>query len=349
MKKPLISIIIPCYNASKYIENTLQSVVSQTYLDWECIVINDGSKDNSLQLISNFINGNNKFKLINQTNKGLSVTRNLGIELAQGDYIYFLDADDKITSNCLHELTKHIDDETEIIVGKTATVKNNKYESVLAHPCEGHWQVLNNDLSGLVRTIEKYLTPVAQNRLYKKYFIEKHNLKFLSDIIHEDELWFFETNYFANKIVYINNTTYEYLTDNEESITNKIIDKNLLDVLIIIKTIYNKYYIKMSDDYKKNIIGFYILYLIKNTLDKVLTHDKKFSVDAKENMTKTFTHINIHINKVNFKYIDYLYYKMINQLKNDDLVTIKLKFFKNPVNSIRKKYKLIINSLIFKK
>lgn len=90
-----ISVIIPGYNAEKTIENTLKSLISQTFTDFEAIIVNDGSTDNTVQKIQNILKDVNfKWKLINQTNKGVSAARNRGLIEAKGDYICFLDSDD---------------------------------------------------------------------------------------------------------------------------------------------------------------------------------------------------------------------------------------------------------------
>lgn len=95
MNKPLVSIVIPLYNKSNWIIPTLRSVLSQEYVDWECIVVDDGSTDNSFDLVSNFIKSNSRnWKIVKQPNSGQAVARNLGISLSRGKYIAMLDADD---------------------------------------------------------------------------------------------------------------------------------------------------------------------------------------------------------------------------------------------------------------
>ena len=95
----MISIIIPCYNQGEFISDCIKSVKNQSYTDWECIVINDGSTDYSKIVIEEEIANDNRFVLINQENKGLSTARNIGIALATGKYILPLDADDRIDKN----------------------------------------------------------------------------------------------------------------------------------------------------------------------------------------------------------------------------------------------------------
>ena len=93
---PLISIIVPTYNVEKYIRTCIESILAQTYRNVEVIIVNDGSTDQSLAVISDLICSHHNVKVINQKNQGLSVARNTGIDVATGKYITFVDADDKI-------------------------------------------------------------------------------------------------------------------------------------------------------------------------------------------------------------------------------------------------------------
>ena len=94
MNTPLISIIIPVYNSEKYLAATLSSVQNQTLQDFEVICVNDGSTDNSLNILENFTKKDNRFKIFTQENAGGSASRNKGLELSKGKYIAFLDNDD---------------------------------------------------------------------------------------------------------------------------------------------------------------------------------------------------------------------------------------------------------------
>lgn len=97
----LISIIVPCYNQAKYLDECLQSVLDQTYQNWECIIINDGSPDHTEQVAKKWTATDSRFKYIFQNNSGVSVARNHGIEKALGKWILPLDGDDKIHHNYL--------------------------------------------------------------------------------------------------------------------------------------------------------------------------------------------------------------------------------------------------------
>ena len=108
MTNPLISIIVPVYNTEKYLCNCLDSILAQSYNNWEAICINDGSTDKSMSILEDYAKKDKRIKIINQENKGLSETRNIGMKKAKGDYIMFLDSDDFWHQEALYVLTNII-------------------------------------------------------------------------------------------------------------------------------------------------------------------------------------------------------------------------------------------------
>ena len=103
MKSPLVSIIIPCFNREELIQETLNSVINQTYPHWEAIIVDDGSTDNSVAVVNEYFKKDNRIKLLlrNREPKNASVCRNIGIENSKGKYLIFLDSDDILAPNCL--------------------------------------------------------------------------------------------------------------------------------------------------------------------------------------------------------------------------------------------------------
>lgn len=106
--KPLISVIVPIYNVDRYLGRCLNSIISQTYKNIEIILVNDGSTDNSFSICQNYQKMYPNISIINQSNQGLSVARNVGIEKATGEYIMFIDSDDWIHSNTINILYKDL-------------------------------------------------------------------------------------------------------------------------------------------------------------------------------------------------------------------------------------------------
>jgi len=96
MKNPLISIIVPCYNQSLYMRETLDCLKNQTYQNWECVIVNDGSTDNTLEIAKEYVANDHRYILVNKANGGLADARNAGIKASHGHYILPLDSDDLI-------------------------------------------------------------------------------------------------------------------------------------------------------------------------------------------------------------------------------------------------------------
>ena len=148
MTKPTISIIVPIYNMERYLRECLESIKGQTFVDWECILVDDGSIDSSLEICREFAQQDLRFKIIEKENGGLSSARNIALKQAQGEYIGFVDADDWIEPGmfeCLfnrivendadismvgywteyhgRRSTKHLTKELRVIDGKTAMIE----------------------------------------------------------------------------------------------------------------------------------------------------------------------------------------------------------------------------------
>ena len=117
MNLPEVTVIIPAYNAGKYIEQCLQSVYEQTFKNWECIVIDDGSTDNTGAICDEFANKDSRFRIVHSVNQGVSASRNKAISLAEGKYIQFVDADDTISTEMLEVLVNNIRDNDMVVFG----------------------------------------------------------------------------------------------------------------------------------------------------------------------------------------------------------------------------------------
>lgn len=104
---PLVSIIIPAYNAAAYLDKCLRSLLKQDMAEWEAIIVNDGSTDGSAGILDSYAKIDSRFTIIHQENSGVSMARNRGIDVARGDYIIFIDADDWVESRFLSELLGH--------------------------------------------------------------------------------------------------------------------------------------------------------------------------------------------------------------------------------------------------
>lgn len=109
----MISIIVPCYNQAKYLPETLDSVLAQTYEDWECIIVNDGSPDNTEEVAKDYCDKDSRFKYAYKENGGLADARNFGIKASMGEYILPLDSDDKIAPTYIEKAIRYFELHTD--------------------------------------------------------------------------------------------------------------------------------------------------------------------------------------------------------------------------------------------
>ena len=221
IKKPLISVIIPVYNVEKYISECLESILNQTYKNIEIICVNDGSTDNSLEIIKQF--KKNGVKVYTQKNHGLGITRNNGMKHASGQYIMFIDSDDYLASNCIENYVQPLNNEDyDIVAGGYQKIKDGKIIFV---------RKLNTG------DFAKYVIPTATMKLYKRIFIDKNNLSFPKTSGSEDIYFNLEAYGKKPRIKIIDDTGY-YYRFNPVSIANtrhKSFD-NTDNVLNLIKT-----------------------------------------------------------------------------------------------------------------
>ena len=233
MNKPKFSIIVPCYNVGQFIDECVDSIEKQTFTDYELILINDGSRDNSLSLCNERAKKNERIRVIDKKNEGLSVTRNKGIKEANGDFIVFVDGDDYIESNSLEEFNRAIDERTEIVITRLIKdfVDSREYED---ERMEDYFSAKNSLQDAVLWVMtETSDTWPSVKYVVSKSFIEKNNIAFLEGYLHEDFDW--TTRIFA-KAKYINACYlpwYHYRMKREGSITNVVSAKHITDVIAI--------------------------------------------------------------------------------------------------------------------
>lgn len=119
----MVSIVIPAYNAAAFIENCINSILKQRYQDFEIVVVNDGSKDNTLEILERLAKKDDRIKVISQENGGVSAARNTALKHISGEYITYVDADDTVPENSLEDLVALMDDDVDLVVGSHNEVR----------------------------------------------------------------------------------------------------------------------------------------------------------------------------------------------------------------------------------
>lgn len=219
--EPLVSIIVPAYNAELYIEQGLKSICSQTYNNIEIIVVNDGSDDNTSIIVEQFINSDSRVCLINQKNAGPSAARNKGIECSKGKYICFFDADDWVADNT-------IADNVKLLVDKSADLAifgfwycnvdtGNTRENPPPKAFSGNDVAFFDEL--FTDCFEKELLNSPWNKMYKAEIIKNNSIRFDERFsIYEDISFNLAYLFYANKIVVNDKMYYKYMWKSKGSL-----------------------------------------------------------------------------------------------------------------------------------
>ncbi|MBP3431789.1 MAG: glycosyltransferase family 2 protein [Clostridia bacterium] len=176
MEKDLISVIVPCYNVGKYLDDCLESLAQQTYENYEVICVNDGSKDNTLDVIKAFCETHEKFRFVDQQNRGLSGARNSGIAVAKGKYLCFVDSDDLVAPEYIETLHSTLTtSNADISCCRFIRVKDEfKYKNF--KPKKEKEKILSFEGTEdiLVQLLScKLLCFSVWNKLYKREYLEK--------------------------------------------------------------------------------------------------------------------------------------------------------------------------------
>lgn len=277
----MVSVIIPVFNVEKYLEQCLDSVFQQTYDCYEVICVNDCTEDMSGEILDEYSKKYDNMKIINnESNKGLSSSRNVGLAVARGKYVLFVDSDDWIENSALEKLVDIAEkNETDIVyfnkrVVHEENVKKTRYESF----------IYNNNL-GCVKGKEMFVQFMSDNtfksinaytQFFSRDFLISNRLRFYDGLVHEDYLFFFECAMRAGRTVNINDCLYVYRI-RTGSITSNPRSINVNSMYMVIYRIWmfwnDNYFTKEESD----AIAFYI--------DHILGGLKKYRESLKQNIT----------------------------------------------------------------
>lgn len=214
---PLISIIVPAYNAEKYIKACLDSIIIQTYSNFEVIVINDGSIDQTEEILKSY-QSNPKFRIYSQKNGGLSAARNQGLKLAKGELVCFIDSDDSVKSDYLEKLVAPFIDGADVditVCGYQEKFEKSEINHVLKPQKISGYQA-TKDL--LIK--QQDFDVLAWNKLYRKKLFIDHHIEYPVGQIHEDNLTTYKLFSHAQKVVYISDILYIYQRTHSEITKN---------------------------------------------------------------------------------------------------------------------------------
>lgn len=326
----LVSIIIPVYNSESYLEKCLESVIKQSLTDIEIIIINDGSTDNSIDLIEKYAKSDERIIVIDKQNGGQSSARNSGLFKATGEYISFIDSDDCVDENMIrdmYELCKN--NQSDIAICDYNMIFESDLHSNKHNVFKLDNEIIDiSDISGF-EYIKKYMRTYKHGnevctRMYRNSLLKEKNILFDKNSksgvpeIGEDMFFNFKVAIYANKIVSCKNAYYNYFIHNGSAMTSY--KPNLLTRMV---TLLEKFYCHLIEEKveSKNNIDLFIKDLFVSILKEEYVRYKR------ENRIKEFT-------------------KELNELQNNNFVTNqkKIKCSNSKDNLI---YKLICKKYYF--
>ena len=234
--KPLLTVVIPVYNVEKYLNRCIESILLQEWKNYDILLVDDGSTDNSPQICEDYAKAYDIISVIHKENGGLSEARNTGISNAEGEYVYFLDSDDWIEPNTFSDLAEVIEsDQYDIISFNPEFVKSEhdiiKSDSKRTKRLTGKEALIDMFSYG-------FITGFATDKIYRKALFTKNTIQFPVGKYYED----LGTNYklflAAKKVYATNQKYYHYLIDNPDSITQSWNEKKFRDMFGFYKEVF---------------------------------------------------------------------------------------------------------------
>lgn len=245
MSKIFLSIIIPVFNTEEYLSKCLDSVCSQTLEDIEIICVDDGSSDDSLNILKEYAKKDERIRIISKENEGQGIARNIGIKEARGEYVGFVDSDDFVKKDMFEKLYQHANKNNLDI----AMCKVSEFNNVTHEVNDNLWyyslgvfrdfdkEIFNHeDTSDF--TCEISVTPY--NKIYKRSLLWDNNIHFAENLIFEDELFFYDVYLKAKRISIVDENLYYYRTNRKGSTVEKSSEKDYSDIIPIFKQIREK-------------------------------------------------------------------------------------------------------------
>lgn len=268
MTSPFISFIIPVYRVETYLPQCLDSIQKQTFTDWEMILVDDGSPDNSGCICDEYANKDRRIKVIHQKNQGVSIARNAGLDVARGEWIWFVDSDDYIAENSLAILYEIV---SKAVCDTVFFGLIDEYDGVVRNTTDGLSQLLNLNKSDLLSRIYCYTNPTM---LFQRTIIEKHHIRFSEGLRMAEDLEFqYKYLIWSDRPISIKERLYIYRHREGSAMTNlNTNSNNLIDSLVVLENLL--LYVKQHNIKEEIWLSMRIRMLIKGCLQSAQKESK---------------------------------------------------------------------------
>ncbi len=278
MESKTLTVVLPVYNGEKYIKRALECLQNQTWNNFNILIINDASTDDTNSILESYAKRNPKISVINLSqNMGVSYCRNLGIKTCKTEYITFLDHDDWVDlgtyENCLKVIQNDIDiaifglnyeyidldvSEKKYIYNKNFTITGEYGLKIYGHTIKDSFKI----------------TPIVNNKIYKLKFLINNSLYFNEQVRYqEDDIFTFEVLMYAQKVMFIPNSQYHYL-QNPKSVIHQVSDFSVENFIMAYETLKN--FLKTQACFEKYKNEFYLKFKssLKGTIHRITQYGK---------------------------------------------------------------------------
>ncbi len=268
----MISIIVTVFNLEAYISDCLESIKKQSLADFEVIIINDGSNDNSENAINRIISDDARFKLFNTENRGVSEARNTALELSSGEYIIFVDGDDMITEDCLSTCINAINDNDIVVFNykklndKSISNNNDYYSESMRR---------SNIETLCIEAI--MLEPNPWGKFYRNEVFR--GIKYPKGVLYEDYAIFYKL-FKGRKVDFIDDKLYIYRIRNG-SIMRSFDRRRISDKEMILTELHNELHGSWNDDTRRAYVNSYLFHFIFVTFNVICNSSNKPLIDGK--------------------------------------------------------------------
>lgn len=213
-----ISVIIPVYNVEKYLAKCLDSVLNQTLKEIEVICINDGSTDNSLEILEEYSKKDSRLKIISQENQGISVARNAGFDISNGEYVAFIDSDDWLDNKDYYEKMYYGVKNNDADIAVSGIIRGNERYKVKI--LEYAQEITTDDYYKKLEICDIPDSCFVWNKIYKKDKLSEIGLRFTPGLIYEDIIFTPKVLYYLGKLVTIPDVKYFYYRHSNTIVKN---------------------------------------------------------------------------------------------------------------------------------
>ena len=340
----MISVIVPIFNSEKYLSKCLESISSQKIRELEVICIDDGSTDGSASIVKDFQKKDSRFYLVKQKNQGRGSARNTGIKLAKGEYICFVDSDDKLEPNALELLLKKIREKGDAVVSSISVINFIYPEKSISDT-----EYYKIRFSGVKKTSPQLIFGFHYSPcgiLFKRSIIEEFNISFPEETLYEDAYWHWCYFIHTKEVNFVKDSTYLYIRRSGSAMSQTFDKKPGLAIqhLTICDLIFKKLYLSnyFGNDIALKLLeqAFWFSFRNSPSSDKILVCSRTVQILRNYHLDPLNSNILTQLNNGNLKEINWfsereeIIDEIVQFIRLKNLIIKKFPFIKKVTNSV---------------